>query len=82
MNDSQNLIFSVSNIGISLDMNKIGNVFEKFTSYCEEQKSVNAGLGLYISKQIIDAHGGEISFESTPDGKTTVTFTLPANLNA
>ena len=36
----------------------------------------------YISKQIIDAHGGEISFESTPDGKTTVTFTLPANLNA
>lgn len=82
VNDSQNLIFSVSNIGISLDMNKIGNVFEKFTSYCEEQKSVNAGLGLYISKQIIDAHGGEISFESTPDGKTTVTFTLPANLNA
>ena len=34
-------------------MNKIGDVFDKFTSYCEEQKSVNAGLGLYISKQII-----------------------------
>ena len=63
-------------------MKKIGNVFEKFTSYCEEQKSVNAGLGLYISKQIIDAHGGTIDFVSIPNKETTVTFTLPVNLQA
>ena len=78
-NDDENMIFSVTNRGLGLDMNKIGDVFDKFTSYCEEQKSVNAGLGLYISKQIIDAHGGTIHFESTPNETTTVTFTLPIN---
>lgn len=81
-NDEKNIIFSVTNRGLGLDMKKIGNVFEKFTSYCEEQKSVNAGLGLYISKQIIDAHGGTIDFVSIPNKETTVTFTLPVNLHA
>ncbi len=81
-NDEKNIIFSVTNRGLGLDMKKIGNVFEKFTSYCEEQKSVNAGLGLYISKQIIDAHGGTIDFVSIPNKETTVTFTLPVNLQA
>ena len=79
-NASDNLIFSVTNRGVGLDINKVGNVFDKFTTYCEEQKSVNAGLGLYISKQIIDAHGGTINFESIQNETTTVTFTLPVNL--
>ena len=80
--DGQNIIFSATNRGLGLDMQKVGNVFDKFTTYCEEQKSVNAGLGLYISKQIIDAHGGTISFTSVPNETTTVTFTLPVNQKA
>ena len=81
-NDKDNIIFAVTNRGLGIDVQKIGNVFEKFTSYCEEQKSVNAGLGLYISKQIIDAHGGTITFESVQNETTTVTFTLPVNTTA
>ncbi len=81
-NDEEYMIFSVTNRGLGLDMQKIGNVFDKFTTYCEEQKSVNAGLGLYISKKIIDAHGGTIHFESIPNETTTVTFTLPINTTA
>ena len=57
-------------------------MFEKFTTFCESQKSVNSGLGLYISKQIIDAHGGTINFHSIPDKETTVTFTIPINIEA
>lgn len=82
VNDKDNIIFSVANKGLGLDMKKVGNVFDKFTSYCEEQKSINAGLGLYISKHIIDAHNGIIKFDSIPNEYTTVTFTLPINLKA
>ncbi len=80
-NDRENIIFSVANKGFGLDIKKVGNVFDKFTSYCEEQKSVNAGLGLYISKKIIDEHGGTIKFDSIPNESTIVTFTLPVNVS-
>jgi signal transduction histidine kinase len=36
------------------------------------------GLGLYMSKSIVEAHGGKIWAENNPDGKgATFTFTLP-----
>jgi signal transduction histidine kinase len=35
------------------------------------------GLGLYISRQIIELHGGSISAEFPDDGGTCIAFTLP-----
>jgi len=37
------------------------------------------GMGLAISRTIIEAHGGKISAENNPDRGATFTFTLPAN---
>jgi len=49
-------------------------LFEKFASKSEK----GIGLGLYISKKIIEAHGGRISGTNNQDGiGTTFTFTLP-----
>lgn len=39
----------------------------------------STGLGLALTKRLVEAHGGEISFENSPNRGTTFTFTLPAN---
>jgi signal transduction histidine kinase len=50
-------------------------LFEPFRSGAESGRR-NLGLGLYIVKQIAQAHGGDVSVRSTPDG-TIFTVVLP-----
>jgi two-component system sensor kinase FixL len=54
----------------------IGNVFEAFSS----TKSSGLGMGLSISRTIIEAHGGIISAENLPNRGASVCFTLPKSL--
>jgi signal transduction histidine kinase len=35
------------------------------------------GLGLYITRELVAAHGGEITAESVPGERTTFRFTIP-----
>ena len=42
-----------------------------------DTKQKGLGLGLYITKGLVEAHGGQISAESVPDQTTTFRFTLP-----
>lgn len=76
------IIFSITNNGIGIKLKDPNEVFEKFTSYSEEHRSINTGLGLYIAKQIIVAHGGDITVNSVPNEYTTLTFTLPKIIKA
>ena len=73
------LSVSVIDTGIGIDKSQFATIFNSF-----EQGSGNAeraysgtGLGLSVSKQLVQLHGGEITVESEPDEGSTFTFTLP-----
>jgi signal transduction histidine kinase len=77
--DGHNLLFSCRDNGIGISDADKNKIFTKF--YRSPQVSALApdgsGLGLYISKAIIELSGGTIWFESEVDRGTTFFFTLP-----
>jgi two-component system sensor histidine kinase VicK len=76
--DTQNVWFSVSDTGVGINHNDIPKLFSPFPGIMVEGNVRGTGLGLTISKGIIDIHNGEIWAESEGIGKgTTITFTLP-----
>ncbi len=72
-------IVSDNGIGMSEEFQKI--MYEPFTQEDNDNKSVNVGngLGLSITKNLIDLHGGKIWCESKINQGTTFYFQIPAN---
>jgi two-component system sensor histidine kinase VicK len=75
VNDNNNeLIVTVRDSGEGIHSDIIPRLFTKFAT----KSNAGTGLGLYISKNIIEAHGGRIWAENNQDGKgANFTFTLP-----
>jgi two-component system, cell cycle sensor histidine kinase and response regulator CckA len=71
---------SVSDRGIGLTEQEVAHLFDKFfRADRPEVKSVSGtGLGLYITKNLVEMQGGQIWAESEPGQGTTLRFTLPA----
>ena len=73
--DKNVVIVSVNDTGTGVDPEMVPRLFTKFASKSELG---GTGLGLYISKSIIDAHSGRIWCENNSDGKgATFSFSLP-----
>lgn len=73
--------FAVRNEGPGVPADKIDTIFQKFTRLENEQhirRQKGTGLGLFITKHIIEAHGGTIAVESRPNEWVEFRFTLPA----
>jgi signal transduction histidine kinase len=69
-----NVIVSIKDTGIGIDHELMPRLFSKFAS----KSFTGTGLGLFISKSIIEAHGGRIWAENNSDGKgATFTFSVP-----
>jgi|SRR5690348_7662239 len=65
---------SVKDTGTGIDPDIMPRLFTKFATKSEK----GTGLGLFISKSIVEAHGGKIWAENNADGKgTTFYFNLP-----
>ncbi len=70
---------SVTDTGVGLAEDDLANVFEEFyrVDNAINQTVKGTGLGLPLVKYIVEAHQGKIWVKSTPNEKTTFTFTLP-----
>jgi signal transduction histidine kinase len=73
------LAVSVKDTGVGIPKEAIPKLFTKFfrVNSVLEQGSKGTGLGLFISKSIINMHGGDINVESELGKGSTFTFTLP-----
>jgi signal transduction histidine kinase len=70
----EQVIVSIKDSGTGIDQEILPRLFEKFATKSEE----GTGLGLYISKNIVESHGGKIWAENNSDGRgSTFYFTLP-----
>jgi signal transduction histidine kinase len=71
---NNDITIKIHDMGKGIDTELLSRLFEKFATKSER----GTGLGLYISKNIIEAHGGKIWTEKTTHGKGTIfVFTLP-----
>ena len=77
------VIVSVTDTGAGIPKDKQHLLFSKFTQLSNAQHgSVGTGLGLYIVKGVVEAHGGTISLESEEGRGTTISFSLPLEMAA
>jgi signal transduction histidine kinase len=74
--DKSMVLFRISDTGQGIPAEYLPRIFDKFFRGPERDKETGAGLGLAIVKEIIEAHGGTISVESTVGKGTTFSFTL------
>ncbi len=76
------IIVSVSDNGIGIDKEQQSYLFSKFQqakNTPEKLTKLGSGLGLYLVKGIIEAHGGRVWIRSQPTKGTTITFAIPSH---
>ncbi len=86
---AQHVEISVSDTGDGVSPEEIPHIFERFHTHSASQDpaqeskkartdaKTSTGLGLYLCKSFVEAHGGTIAMESALGAGTTVRFTLP-----
>ncbi len=67
----------VTDRGVGIDPGRIDGVFSGPGPTGQKATPSGTGLGLYLSKRLVEAHGGSISVDSTPGEGAVFTITLP-----
>lgn len=73
------VVCSIADTGIGIPADEMDRIFTKFFRGKEaiSLEQNETGIGLYITKSIIEKHHGTITFTSTPGGGTTFVITIP-----
>ncbi|HNW92534.1 MAG TPA: ATP-binding protein, partial [bacterium] len=71
---------TVADTGIGISADQLPNIYDRFyqADGSLTRRYSGIGLGLAIAREIVLAHGGEITVASTPNAGTTFTLRLPA----
>ncbi len=77
--DDRNARVSIADSGVGISAGSLPHVFDRFyrVEGVEHASVQGLGIGLYIVRTLIEAHGGDIFVESTPDQGSTFTISLP-----
>jgi signal transduction histidine kinase len=74
----EQVILCVTDQGAGIEPEDIPHVFDRFfRSASASRKTKGAGLGLYLARAVIEAHGGRIWVDSKPDEGARICFSLP-----
>lgn len=79
--DKDNVVFTVKDTGIGVPQAEQSQLFTKFyrASNARKQRPDGTGVGLFLAKKVIDAHGGQVVFTSREGKGSTFGFSLPIN---
>jgi two-component system, OmpR family, sensor histidine kinase VicK len=83
MPDKPFLVVSVKDTGIGIPPEAVQKLFTKFyrADNAVKAQTEGSGLGLFIAKSIVAAHGGDIWAESELNRGTTISFAIPTDPN-
>ena len=83
LNKNEEVIFYVKDTGIGMSKEQLNKIFKRFTTLESEREKFyrGAGLGLYISKRIIELLGGKIWVESEVNVGSSFYFSIPYNVH-
>lgn len=75
--ENREAILTVKDFGIGIPASKQNEIFQRFYRASNAKSMEGLGLGLYLSKAIVEAHGGRTWFRSKEGEGSTFYFTLP-----
>lgn len=73
----QEALIRVNDQGRGIEEKDLHKIFERYERAASRNDPSGLGLGLYISKEIVEAHGGKIWVESNPEHGTTFFISIP-----
>ena len=75
--EDNTVVFSIADTGRGIDPEQLPHVFDRFWQAATRARRLGAGLGLPITKGIVEAHGGRIWVESELGKGSTFRFSIP-----
>ena len=75
------IVLSVADTGPGMTAEEIAFIFEKYRTAKRDRKREGSGLGLFIVKVLVEAHGGRVEVDSTPGVGTRMSVVLPTVIN-
>jgi len=75
----EKVVVSIEDTGVGIPEADMGRIFDGFyRGKAAESGTSGAGIGLAVTKRIVDVHGGSVTAESEPGRGSTFVITLPA----